>query len=130
MALKRFIVVLLGIILLVTPILMNADDSASSAIIAADRDARADTNGFLWFGAGCLFHLLGVGAAYVIKPSPRASVLLGKSPEYVAAYTDEYRSFASEIQTKYAWMGCISSTTIYAVSYFLNLILISSSATN
>ncbi len=130
MALKRSIVILLAVVLLVTPILMNADDSTSSAIIAADRDAKANTSGALWFGAGCLFGLLGVGAAYIIEPSPSAQVLLGKSPEYVAAYTSEYKSVGRSIQTKNALTGCVVGAVVesivYVVYYFVVVSAVSS----
>ena len=119
MILKRFVVVFLGVLLLVTPILMNADDSASSAIIAADRDARANTNGALWFGAGCIFGLFGVGAAYVIEPSPSAQVLLGKSPKYVAAYTSEYKSVGKSIRTKNALTGCVVGGVVETIGWIV-----------
>ncbi len=69
-------------------------------------------------GGGFLFGLLGVGAAYVITPSPPAMQLLGKSSEYVAAYTDAYVRAAKGVQTSNAWIGCIVNgviSVVYAV---------------
>jgi len=115
---KRFITILLAFVMLVSPVILNASQDASSAIIAADKDVKTNTNGLLWLGAGCMFGLLGVGAAYIMEPSPKASSLLGKSPEYVAAYTDEYKLRGRTIQTRYAWAGTFIRITIYGV-YFL-----------
>lgn len=70
------------------------------------RDGEAETTGILWFVAGCGLNILGVLAAYLIKPSPPAMKLVGKSPEYVAAYTDCYKDAAVSVQTKWAWIGC------------------------
>jgi hypothetical protein len=86
-----------------------------SAIIDANRDARSDVNGALWFGAGCLFGILGVGAAYIIEPTPGASRLMGKSSQYVAVYTDEYKRVGKSIQTKQALIGCVVSGLFYVV---------------
>ncbi len=66
-------------------------------------------------GGGFLFGLLGVGAAYVITPSPPAMQLLGKSSEYVAAYTDAYVRAAKGVQTSNAWIGCIVNGVIGGV---------------
>jgi len=130
MVIKRAFVVLLVAMLLITPVLVNASDSASSAIVAADRDARANTSGGLWFAAGCLFGPLGVGAAYIMEPSPKASSLLGKSPEYVAAYTEEYKSVGKSIQTKNALTGCVVGAVVEAVVYTVYYFVILAAATS
>ncbi len=56
---------------------------------------------------------MGVVIAYVIEPNPPVMELLGKSPEYVAAYTDGYRVTAKRIQTGKAWTGCIVIAVLY-----------------
>jgi len=124
---KRFIVITMSVILLITPLMVNAveTDGMGSAIIDASRDARADVNGALWLGAGCLFGILGVGAAYIIEPTPGASRLIGKSSQYVAVYTDEYKRVGKGIQTKQALIGCVISSLANTVIY---IILIATSA--
>jgi len=77
------------------------------AIVAAERDAQGDTSTGLWFLAGCLGGLIGVIIAYGVEPSPPATRLLGKSPEYVAFYTDAYQEKAKKLQSNSAWGGCI-----------------------
>jgi hypothetical protein len=85
------------------------------ARIAGERDADQETSAALWFIAGCGVGALGVVGAYVISPNPSASKLLGKSPEYVAAYTDAYKEKAKSIQTKNAWIGCGTFTVLYII---------------
>ncbi len=58
----------------------------------ATQDAQADENGTLWFFAGCLLGLIGVVIAAVAEPTPPPARLMGKSPEYLAVYTQTYKS--------------------------------------
>lgn len=73
----------------------------------AGRDARREVSGTLWFTLGCLFGVFGVGAAYVFAPSPQVMNLVGKSADYVAAYTDCYKEQGRSLQTKKAFNGCL-----------------------
>jgi hypothetical protein len=86
------------------------------AMIAAERDAQNDTNSELWFLAGCLGGVVGLIVAYAVEPSPPAQRLLGKSPEYVAFYTDAYSQRAQKRQVNIALTGCVTNclvTTVY-----------------
>ena len=89
-----------------------------------ERDAKTEVGSTLWFMAGCCISATGVLFAYLYTPNPPASRLLGKSPEYVAAYTDAYRAAAKGVQTSNAWSGCVVFGLSYAalcVVYFLLL---------
>ena len=77
----------------------------AEAITAAEADAEADIQKSLWFAAGCFLPVLGVVAGYVIAPSPPSSKFLGKSPEYVASYTDAYQAKAKNLQGRSALIG-------------------------
>ena len=83
------------------------------------RDGEAETSGILWFAAGCGVGLLGVLGAYLIKPNPPASKLVGKSPEFVASYSDCYRDASVSVQTKWAWIGCGTGAVLYLVYVLL-----------
>lgn len=85
---------------------------AGDACVAGQRDARHDVNGLLWFAMGCVFPILGLVAAFVIEPSPPAIGLVGKSSEYVAAYTDCYKDKARDIQTHKALIGFLCVPTL------------------
>jgi hypothetical protein len=71
-------------------------------------DAEADTNTVLWFGAGCVLSLVGVLIGYVVEPSPPPSRYVGRSPEYVAAFSSAYRSAGSSAQGRSAIFGCLT----------------------
>ncbi|MBM3242322.1 hypothetical protein FJZ31_39145 [Candidatus Poribacteria bacterium] len=115
---QKAIALLLSIVLFSMPMLLIARQSEiDQARIEAERDARKDTNGALWFFAGCCGGPVGLVVSYAITPSPPASRLLGKSPEYVAYYTDFYRAKAKNIQTSRALMGCGVTVAVYIASY-------------
>ena len=70
----------------------------------AKRDAEANRT---WYGAGVLFGVLGIGAAYVITPDIPPASLLGKSPEYIVFYTTEYQKVRRTEQVEQATTGCV-----------------------
>ena len=77
-----------------------AIDESNGPCNQAILDAQNAINSNLWFGAGCLFGLLGVGASYVIEPNPDTYRFIGKSNDYIAAYTSCYRSEAKKYNKK------------------------------
>ncbi len=87
----------------------------AEAIVAAERDAQADVNKGLWFLGGCFGNVVGVIIAYAVEPTPPATKLLGKSPEYVAFYTYAYREKAKSLQANSAWTGCTVFTAVYVL---------------
>jgi len=120
---KKSLCVLILLSLLTLPVVTLAEE-AGDACPQAQIDAERNVNGILWFGAGCLFTLLGVGAAYLIEPSPSAIGLLGKSPEYVAVYTDCYKDQGRSIQTKNAWLGCLVGGAAQVLFYVIYIALL------
>jgi hypothetical protein len=74
----------------------------------AHLDARSDIKGSTWFLIGCLTSLTGWIIAYVVEPSPPVTRILGKSPEFVAVYTDAYKREGKKIQTSKAFAGCVT----------------------
>jgi hypothetical protein len=111
---KKVICITLAYLMLLVPIIAQQQ---TDACMQASIDAENKIDGNLWFGAGCLFGLLGLGAAYVIEPSPSAIKLMGKDAEYVAIYTDCYKEAGKNIQTSKAMYGCLIGTGISAVLY-------------
>ena len=88
------------------------------AIADAERDAVADAKlDNTWYGAGFLFGVLGIGAAYVISPSVPPRRLLGKTPEYVIFYTDAYRQAIKAERVEQATTGCIIWGGVLAAYY-------------
>ncbi len=121
---RSLIVLALTVAVLVYPAVVLAEEgggTSAEGAVAGQMDGKANTNGILWLGAGCLFELVGLAAAYLYTPNPPAMRLLGKSPEYVAAYTDAYGDAAKSVQTNNAWIGCIASTLVGAAYYVVVL---------
>ncbi|GEM_PF-2344195 len=98
------------------PVMVSAQ-STQRACVQAQADAEHDVNGLLWMAAGFFFGLLGVGAAYVIEPTPPAMKLMGKSSEYVAVYTDCYKRAGRDIQVKKAITGCVVAGLLEVSAY-------------
>ncbi|MXV75882.1 hypothetical protein F4Z99_16615 [Candidatus Poribacteria bacterium] len=103
---------------------------AAEAIANAKADANKDVNKPLWFGAGCLlsgsafllkpygYFALPIGSigGYLYQPAPLPSRLIGKSPEYIAAYTSTYKSKRGEIQANSTAAGCLSGCLIIVLA--------------
>ena len=100
-------------LILAVPVL--AQETATDAVIEAQRQAEADFDRTMWLGVGCLLGLTGVLIAYLVEPSPSPMVLIGKSPEYVAVYTEIYRRKAKSLRTKYALYGCLGNVALSTV---------------
>ena len=73
----------------------------------AKRHAEASVNTRVWFLTGCFGSFFGYLTAYTYHHPGPTVPLLGKSPEYVAFYTDTYRKTAQELQSRHALYGCI-----------------------
>ena len=89
----------------------------AEAIAAAEQDASANVNTTLWFWGGCAGGVLVFLFSHIHEPSPPASALLGKSPEYVASYTDAYQAKARKLQTSRAMWGCVTGGVISGLAY-------------
>ncbi len=87
------------------------------AIADAEQDVSTNVNGNLWFLGGCFGNITVIIIANVFEPTPPASRLLGKSPEYIAVYTDTYRAKATNLQTSRALAGCLTGTAVACVGY-------------
>lgn len=124
---KVFAVLMVALMVL-NPIMLIAQDQSTNACMQAEQDATMDTNGTLWFAAGCLGGVIGLLAAYAIQPNPPASKLVGKSPSYVATYTDCYRAKAKNIQSHKALLGCGTAAAFYVVYWVLIIGAASSAA--
>jgi hypothetical protein len=92
---------------------------AARAAMEATQDAQADSNGVMWFFAGCLLGIIGVVIAAVVDPYPPAARMLGKSPEYMAIYTSTYRSVGHSAQLHAALWGLGTVIILYVVLIIL-----------
>jgi len=101
---------------------------ATQACADANQQATSDVSGGTWFAIGCLGGLIGWLIAQM-ESNPPATQLLGKSPEYVASYTDCYRAKTKSIKSKSAITGCLVGAGVQVVLYAI-LIGSSSNTTN
>ncbi len=123
---KRVLIVLAVIVALSPLGLLAQLPVATDACMQAQMDAQADVNGTMWFFGGCIFGLVGLGAAYVIEPSPPTTRLLGQPPDYVAMYTDCYKEAGKSIQTSNAMKGCVLNFLLGCLPYILWISFLSS----
>ena len=98
----------------------------AEAVTAAEADANKDVNKLLCFSAGCVLSALfflpspygyffpptGIIGAYSYQPSPPPARLIGKSPDYIAAYTSAYRLKRGNIQAQWTSAGCLSGCVL------------------
>ncbi len=112
---RRYFVVtaaVMSLMVFAVPILAQQSDITAGRM-AGSQAAGANTNGTLWLAIGCFGCIAGVAVAYAVDSQPFATTLLGKPPEYVAAYADAYRMKGKSIQTRKAWTGCILGALMY-----------------
>jgi hypothetical protein len=88
---------------------------AARAAMEATQDAQADSNGVMWFFAGCLLGIIGVVIAALVDPWPPPSRMMGKSPEYLAIYTNTYKSVGHSAQLHAALWGLGTVVILYVV---------------
>ena len=85
----------------------QGNSARDKAIYAATQDAEAAFDERLWYFTGLLFTAGGYFVAHTYYHPVPAVPLLGKSPEYVAFYTDSYRERSRELRSYAARTGCI-----------------------
>jgi len=109
------------VLLAQAPTTAGGGNATSSAIIQADADVEASVNTTLWFAAGCLLSWVGILLGYVIEPSPPATAIVGKSPEYVLAYSMRYKEVGKKKQGKVAIIGCVVGGAVWGGLYVLSM---------
>lgn len=125
---------IMALLIFSMPLLVCAQQNpvVLQARLAAQRDAEAVVNQLNWrlfgfgmafIGGGCLLGTLSVASAYTHRPTPPQGRLIGKSPEYILAYTDAYESKTRRLQVESAAIGCIAGSVAAAslVIWYLNL---------
>jgi hypothetical protein len=101
----------------------------AEAATIAEADANKDVSKLLCFSAGCVLSALfflpspygyllppaGIIGSYSYRPGPPPSRLIGKSPEYISAYTTTYKSKRGNIQALWTSAGCFSGCVVITV---------------
>lgn len=81
--------------------------TAAEAHLMAEEEAESDAKKITWFFIGLFGHIIGVLIASIYEPTPPASRLLEKSPEYVALYTDSYKAKSRSVQMRQSIIGLV-----------------------
>ncbi len=121
--LKKFFVIYLVLILFI-PIQLLADYESDIGMgkMKGKRDAMKDVNKICWLGAGAT--IIGFGVAMIWRSSePDPAEFVGKSPEYVKAYTESYNSRVKREQIIYGSLGCAATLLGIAMLAIVNDIL-------
>jgi len=108
----------MAVLILVVPVIAQVT-SQQKAIVEAENLAEKNVNKFLWFAFGFLCNFVGPAVGYLLAPDPPQAALLGKSPEYVATFTDAYQKKAKSIQGTYGLYGCLVNTAAWVAIYAL-----------
>ena len=111
---NKVIALALAILMFATPFTsLLAQQATMSDYVQGKIDGERDAKGNpLWILAGAGCGIFGAGAAYLIKPSPPAHALIGKSTEYVLGYTEGYKNKARSENTKWACSGWLLSFAV------------------
>ena len=91
----------------------------AQAIRAAEEDASAHLNKLFWFTTGFSLPVVGPLLSQRNQRSIPGARLLGKSPEYVAFYTNAYRIKMKKLRFNWSLIGCLSSVTAAGLTIFL-----------
>jgi len=119
----------LALTILAIPLLAQVDETdLSQARMQAEIDAKRNANAALFFIIGCAGSCLGLLVAQISTPSPPAVALVGKSPEYVAAYTDVYVRKVKSIRTNYSLYGC--GANVVGCGLFYALVIAAAASTD
>ena len=113
---KKIVSLVLTILLISMPILSFAQEEMSAeikeAIAQAHIDANKDVDEGTYIAMGVLLNVIAVVAVTIFDSSPDPSRLVGKSPEYVKAYTKAYKEKAKSQRMKNTAAGCAASTVL------------------
>ena len=88
--------------------------------LRAEQDAESDAKKVRWFLIGLFGNIIGILIASIYEPTPPASRLLEKSPEYVAAYTDSYKAKSRSVQLRQSVIGLVIP---YGIFIFLAILM-------
>jgi len=102
---KKLAVYLILILFLPVQLLAYDEPEVDMGKMKGTRDAMGDVSKICWLGAGAT--IIGFGVAMIWKSSePDPAEFVGKSPEYVKAYTESYNSRVKREQIIYSSLGC------------------------
>lgn len=128
--LKKFISLFISFTLIIIPIIHYSqetkEDEIAKAVKQAEIDAKNDVNMVKWLYTGCFAGLIGYAVACSSEPTPKTSRILGKSPEYIEAYTKAYKEKVKFLRKENAIPGCILNTTFVVLYVYASIAIVGS----
>ncbi len=124
--LSRVVAIFLCALLLAIPVLCQQAEIANQA----RADAQRNVTGGTWLLIGILLGALGYLVAMLVSPKAPAAVLIGKSADYVAIYTQTYEEEGKRIQMRSAMTGCLIGTGVQAAAVLLIVLAAGSSVSH
>ena len=112
--LKKYISLFISFTLIIPTIHYSKETKKveiAKAVKQAEIDAKNDVNMVKWLLTGCLGGPIGYAVACSSEPTPKTSRLLGKSPEYIGAYTKVYKEKVKFLRKENTIPGCVVNTT-------------------
>jgi hypothetical protein len=109
---RNVIAVFMVLLLVAVPLMAQSEGGYAEGKADGERDGSGSA---VWGLAGCFLGCIGIVIAYLVKPSPPASSLIGKSSEYTAAYTEAYKAKAAKNNALWAAGGCVATTLVIII---------------
>ena len=118
----RYIATTLILLMLFTTISHTTQeaDIVVQAISDARKDAEKDISKTAWFFTGCAFSIFGYALALSSYSEIPIERFMGKSPEYVTIYIDEYYRKSKGIKSNSAFLGWIFGVSVAVVFIAFN----------
>ncbi len=117
----KVISLILAILILSLPSLAQVIEAKTSeqqnAVADAERQAQLDANQWTFFVLGIVGTTLTLLIVAIMDFKPPQSAILGKSPEYAAAYSDAYSRKIKSIRLNYTIYGCLTGVGAWALLY-------------
>ena len=90
--------------------------------VASDQTGGEYEEAILHIAPNCFSPIVGMAVAFVYSPSPPTERFIGKSPEYISAYTDAYKSKARWVQAQWAAGGAATGCGVSVLGALLVVI--------
>ena len=120
----RVLILFTTVMIFSLPLVARTQDSVhEKAIFDGTQAAESVFNERLWYLTGCFFSFGGYLFAQTYYAPVPTVALLGRSPEYVAIYTDVYRAKSKGLRSEAALTGCIHGAVAQACLPVIGLLI-------
>ena len=97
----------------------NITVTQQHARLDAESHVARDAKTVHWAVGGVLCGFFTLGASFAHTPTVPTENLMGKSPAYIIAYTDTYRSTMQRKNITAAGIGCLANVSLSTLLFLL-----------